>query len=180
MTAPRRSGAEQANIRGLAVLAVAVVIGLVFLIRLNGGLVGPAAAGKSTTTGTTTTLVTTSTPPSTVVTPNTGGADTSAGTPHTPSQVKVLVVNASLETGVGAKNKTTLATAGFNVTAVKNGPATATTTIYYLPGYQADAAAVKTAINVSTAQVVALPSTPIIPEASTNDVTVALGKDYKA
>jgi hypothetical protein len=182
MTAPRRSGADQATTRGLIVLALAVVLGLGLLARSN-TLIGAAGAGKSKPSSTTSTTAPPTTSPSTVVTANTGGgsgATTGGGTVHPPAQVKVLVVNASLESGVGSKNQTTLTGAGFDVVSVKNGPAIATTTIFYAPGYQADAAAVRSAIKVPTAQVVALPANPIVPAASTANVTVALGKDYKA
>jgi len=179
MTAPRRSGAEQATMRGIVVLVVAVIVGVALLAKIPNNLVGSAAAGTAkpkttTTTGSTTTTIT----QGTVSPVNTGG--TVVGAAHAPGEVKVLVVNAAGQVGVGNKNKELLTTAGFNVIDVKNGkPSIPKTIVYFTDGYQGDATAVKTAVNVPNAQVVQLPAAPIVPEATGANITVAFGEDYQ-
>src|SRR5690349_9040587 len=94
MTAPRRSGAEQATIRGAVVLLVAVVVGLGLLSKSN-GLVGDAGAGASKPTSTTATTTSTTAPPGTEAPINNGGGTTgTTATTHPAAQVKVVVVNA--------------------------------------------------------------------------------------
>jgi len=179
MTAPRRTGAEQATTRGLIVLFVAVVIGLALLAR-SPRLIDSAAASQSKPkTTTTTTASTTTSPQGTVVPANTGATGSGTGSVHPPSEIKVLVVNASGKTGVGSKNSTLLTTAHYNVSGIKNGrPLAATTTIYYTDGYQGDVAAVKTVIKVPAALSAILPATPIVPEATSANITVVFGQDY--
>ena len=178
MTAPGRSGAEQATIRGLIVLFVAVVIGIGLLSKAN-GLVGSTDSSTDKPKTTTTTTTASSTPQSTEVPVNTGNNTVPAGA-HTPADVKVAVVNSTSGVPkVGSKNGGLLTTAGFNVVAIKNGPAADATTVYFKAGFQADAEAVKNAVKVPTALVAAAPATPIVPEAKDADVTVVFGKDYK-
>ena len=176
MTAPRRSGADQAVMRGIIVIFVAVVIGLALLSKST-SLVGSTEAGSSKPT-TTSTTATPSTTPGTASPVNTG--ETPAEGVHAPAQVKIVVVNAAGKAGVGSKNKGILTTAGYNVVDVKDGrPIQATTTVYYTPGYQADAATVKAAIQVSAAKIALLPASPIVPEAANANITVVFGQDYQ-
>ena len=94
MTAPRRSGADQANARGIIVLLVAVVVGIALMNRADQILGSTETSGAKPETTTTTTVVdATSTPLSSVVTPNTG--NTAPVEAHVPADVRVLVVNAA-------------------------------------------------------------------------------------
>lgn len=178
MTAPGRSGTQQATIRGLIVLFVAVVVGIALLSRAD-SLVGSTKASNARPKSTTTRVISTTTPQSTKVPVNTGPVSAPAAT-HTPADVKVVVVNAAGgKAGVGKKNSALLTAAGFNVTAVKNGTTAAATTVFFAAGFQSDAAAVKTAIKVPTAKIAAAPATPILPETKAADVYVVFGQDYK-
>ena len=186
MTAPRRSGAEQATTRGLIVLFVAFVIGAALLAKSD-ALVGTAQAGKAKPATTTTTALS-STTQSTVSPINTGGS-TPSGSVHPTAEVHVVIVNASGKSGVGKKNQQTLATAKFNCTDadVKTGrPLQAATTVYYADGYQADAEAVKAALAVTDAKVAALPadaaaqtSAAIPAEGKAANVVVVFGQSYQ-
>lgn len=178
MTAPRRSGAEQANMRGLIVLVATVIIGFGLLAKSN-GLVGSASTRSNDSKSTTTSSPSTTTRQSTLIpTETTGGGVPSAA--HQPGDVKVLVVNAAGgQVGVAKKNGDLLTAAGFNVVDLKNSKSAPATIVYFKPGFQADAEKVKTAVKVASAQIVAAPATPIVPGAKDADVTVALGQDYK-
>lgn len=183
MTAPHRSGAEQATIRGAIVLFVAVVIGLGLLSKSN-GLVGRAEAGASKSTSTTTSTGptgSTTAPPSTEAPINNGGGSTGTTAAARPKgQVKVLVINAGEGLiGVGKTNGDLLATAGFVVAGINDAPTIATSVVYYADGYQADADAVKKAVKLTTAKTAKAPATPIVPAMSQANVTVVIGKDYK-
>lgn len=179
MTAPRRSGADQANFRGIIVLFVAVVVGIALLSRAD-QIVGSAEASGSRPAATTTTSApaSTSTPLSSVVTPNTG--NTTPVEAHVPADVRVLVVNASGgKAGVASKNGGLLTAAGYNVVDQKNGNAVDATTVYFVPGFQADAEAVKAAVKIPDAVVAPAPKAPLVPGAAAADVTVVFGRDYK-
>lgn len=179
MTAPRRSGAEQATVRGLIVLFVAVVIGIGLLSRSD-QILGSTNANSSRATTTTTVVAASSTtlPLGSTVPPNTG--DAVPGGANIPADVRVLVVNAAGGIpGVASKNGELLTTAGFNVVAEKNGNAIDTTTVYFASGFQADAEAVKAAVGVDNAVIAPAAADPLVPDAPEADVTVAFGRDYQ-
>ena len=178
MTAPRRSS-EQATIRGAIVVFIAVLIGVALLSRSDGGIFGSAEAGGAGPTSSTTTTASTTTEPTSTV-PNPGNGST-GGQPHTPSEVKVIVVNAAGGIiGIGKTNSDKIAAGGFAVLPVKNaGQDIDTTGLFYAAGFQADAAAVKTALGFGDVPVQKA-GDPIIPEAAEANVVVVLGKDYES
>ncbi len=179
MTAPRRSGAEQATMRGIIVLVVAVLIG-VGLLSKSDAIVGSAEASNGKPSGTTTTTAaggTTSLPPGTAAPVDTGDSSVVGARP--PAEVQVIVINAAGGiAGVGQANSDLLTAAGFNVFDIKNAAAAPTTTIYFAEGYQADAEAVKAALTTTAAVVAPNPAAPIIPEAADANVSVVIGQDY--
>ncbi|MBI2708956.1 MAG: LytR C-terminal domain-containing protein [Actinobacteria bacterium] len=175
MTAPPRRGVEQATIRGIVVLVVAVVIGVALLAKA--GKVGDTVeAGSSRSTSTTST--TAATLPPTTAPPASGGTGTQTTRPA--GQVKVIVVNASGQSGVAGTNTQKASSAGFGTLPATNAPAAAKTTVYFASGYAGDAAAVAKALGLTSAPTAAAPAQPIVPQAAQANVIVVLGADYKA
>ena len=89
------------------------------------------------------------------------------------------MLNAGGPGGSAATTRTTLAAAGFTTVPEGNSdPDVAASVVYYTPGFEADAAAVGTAIGISAAPQ-PLPATP--PQGVTAgevDVVVMLGPDF--
>ncbi|MEJ7582886.1 MAG: hypothetical protein WKF43_02135 [Acidimicrobiales bacterium] len=151
MTAPRPSGDRQATLRGVLVLAAAVVIGLALLSRASSsGLIGSAEAGGSKPTPSTSTSTTV--PQEPVVDPNTQGTDPVPPTTHVAAEVKVIVINATGgQAGVGTENDAKVKAGGFASLPVSNAAAAPVTTVYFADGYEGDANAVKLAVNLGGA-----------------------------
>jgi hypothetical protein len=185
MTAPtQRAGGLDANARGLAVLAVAVVVGLLLLLTTggDGGTTQVAAGGD----GSPTTIdisgiddtdadgeVTTTTPDQTT---------TSSSTPtdglRDPGEVKVLVLNGGGPTGTARTTSETIGEKGYVMQPPGNASANvASTTVYYADGYQAEAEAVAAVIGKAPSVVEEKPSTALGAGADSSNVVVVLGPD---
>ena len=172
MTAPEeRSGGFDANARGIAVLVVAVLIGMLLLWKAGdtGGST-PAAS-----TGTTTTIAAgsiTTTPDDTTTTTKAATGD------HQPADVDVLVLNGSGFAGVAKTNSDAIGEKGFNMLTPANAAAIrAETIVYYADGYQSDAEAVASALGLESSVVDAMPSTSPGPGADAANVVVVLGQN---
>lgn len=188
MTAPtQRAGGLDANARGLAVLAVAVVVGLLLLLTTggDGGTTEVATGGGDG--GATTTIdisgidsepdgeVTTTTPDQTTTSSSTPGDGL-----RDPGEVKVLVLNGGGIGGVARSTSETIGEKGYVMqppTNSANSPSQATTVVYYADGYQAEAEAVAAVIGKAPSVVEAMPSTSPGPGADSANVVVVLGKD---
>lgn len=175
MTAPeaRPSGADS-NIRGLLVLAAAVVIGALLLYTWgdDGSSTVDAGKGETTTTIDTSDLGTTTTAADSVTTTTTGGAE------HTPSEVSVLVLNGSGQTGVAASTSTTIGEGGYTMLPASNAPANIdSTTIYYADGYESDAIAVAQILGKGPDAVKPLTEASLGGAEGDADVVVVLGAD---
>jgi hypothetical protein len=120
--------------RGLALILVAVVLGVVLLRSTDHT---PSLAATSTPRKATTT--TTSTPAST----GSSTSTTTATTGHDPSKVAILVANGSGKTGAAAKVAQGLAASNYVLKPSTNTktPASASV-VYYTAGYDADAKAI--------------------------------------
>jgi hypothetical protein len=180
MTAPRRPG-EQATIRGLIVVFVAVLVGVALLSRSDGGIFGSAEAGSAGPTTTTTSTTASSTTPSSKV-PTSADPAGEGAQPHDPAEVKVIVVNAAGGiVGIGQSNTDQIAAAGFQVLDVKNAEqAVDATGLFFRQGFEADATAVKQALGFGEVPIQPAPDPPLIPEAAEANVVVVLGQDYEA
>lgn len=156
--------------RGVALLAVALLIGIVLLnatdaeppgTRLTTGPSGgeDAAPGpdKGRTAAPTTTASTTTLP----------------GRP--PPEVKVIVANAAGVQGAAGRASDILKPAGYNVLAPTN--TKGETAVYFVPGYEREAAAVATALGFPGASVKPLPTPPPIPDTKEANVVVIIGPD---
>jgi LytR cell envelope-related transcriptional attenuator len=156
---PGRHAAEDGSFRrsaGVAVgraavlLLVAVVLGIFLLNKVD---------DEGGTTVSQTSDVTE--PVEDVVTPTTLPApSTTVRTAKDPATVKVLAVNGTTTTGIGARTKEVMLAAKYNTltpTDAKTKPAK-TTTFYYKPGLDADAAAVAALFQMPPSQTKPLPA----------------------
>jgi len=144
VTAPR-SGADPASVRGVAVLAVAVVLG--FLLLGGSDELNVSTTSQSGTEGTTTTstLVVNPGQAPTTTLPPTGQAA------RPPAEVKVVVLNGSggVAKGVAGTSTATLKGLGFQTADPANAVPVDKTVVYFAEGFEPDAQAVKTALKSS-------------------------------
>lgn len=176
--ARRRPAEPTANpARGAALVVVAVVIGLFLLrngldtseaITSNGGD-KPATDASDSTDGTATDE-------------GTDGTTSTTLSSRPPAEVPTIVLNGTIIDGTARKYSDVLAAAGYKLTnpaganddADGDAPATA---IYFAPGFEAEAAAVATAIGApATVIPAALPTPPPGPIADAS-VVVVIGTD---
>lgn len=161
--------------RGVALLAVALLIGVLLLNKTDERPPGSdVAAGPGPASGTgagsgddgdgrrsTTTTSTTTTAPA-----------------RQPKDVKVVVANGSDVKGAAGRASDQLKTAGYNVLAPTNvSPTVATSTAYYTPGYERETIVVAAALGMPQSVVKLLPSPPPF-DGKTANVLVVLGADH--
>lgn len=172
MTAPEaRTGGPESNARGLMVLAAALVVG--FLLLANWG---NDSSSKTSATDNSSAPVTTGDLSVSTTAPK--STTTTSGSDHAPSEVSVIVLNGSGQSGAAATNSTTIGDAGYTMQTPGNAPATTTTTtVYYKDGYQADAIAVAGLLGRSTDVVKPLSDASLGGAEGDADVVVVLGSD---
>ncbi len=174
MTAPEaRPGGLDSNIRGLLVLGVAVVVGVLLLASW-----GDDGGSKEQTNGSS---------PSTTV--DTGGLGSTTAAPdqstttvpasdHSPSEVSVIVLNGSGQAGAAATNSDTVGAAGYTMLTPGNAPANIdSTTLYYADGYESDAIAVAQLLGKGTDAVKPLSDASLGGAEGDADLAVILGAD---
>lgn len=175
-----------AGARGLLLLAVALLIGVVLLNATDADPPGTTITaegdsdsgdgGADTDSGGTD--------------DETGGdagaaATTTAPTPPTtlparaPAEVKVIVANASDVRGAAGGGRTALVNAKYNVLAPANAAAVATSSVFFVPGYDRDAAAVAAAMQLPATLVKPMPA-PLPFDTKGAHVAVVLGADHAA
>ena len=143
-----------AAMRGFALIAVAVVVGFVLLSSGLDDDGSAVSAGDRTTTTTATTVE------DGEGTTGSTTATTSA-VPKPPNEVRVLVANASGVQGAAGTLNEQLKAKGYIGLDPKNAAGNvATTIVYFVEGFQREAAAVATAIGTDPATVQALPNPP--------------------
>ena len=168
-----RGGASGGNaaFRGALLIAAAVILGAVLLAQ------GFSDSGKPTTSsGPTTTVRHSSTPPS-----STPASITQA---HDPAQVKVLVLNGSGKSGVAKTVADTLKAANYTTLDPGNakGGTVTQSIVYFVPGYDVDAANVATKLGLPPTAVQAMPS-PVpasVGDPKDANVVVVVGTDAPA
>jgi hypothetical protein len=162
----RRSEPTGNPARGAALIVVAIVVGLVLL--RNGIDTGEVVASNGGTSKTTTTTV------------KGGGTTTTTVALKPPAEVKVLVANGSTVNGAAKRVADALKAKGYTTlppASVPKGKEVATTTVYFQPGFQREAAAVAAALGAPPLPAVApMPATPPVAP-STCNVLVILGPD---
>jgi hypothetical protein len=155
--------------RGVVLLAVALLLGIVLLNATDeqppGANVaaGPASSGGSATGNkpTTTTAAPTTTLPA-----------------KQPKDVKAIVANASDTKGAASRASDQLKAAGYNVLAPANSTPRGDSAVYYAPGFDREAAAVATALGFPATAVKPLPTPSPVPDLKTANVLVVLGSDH--
>jgi hypothetical protein len=165
-----------AGVRGLALLALALLIGIVLLNATDADPPGTTVStggdsdvasgegGDSDAAGQGTADTTTTAPTTTVPA-------------RAPRDVKVIVANASDVKGAAGNAKKALDPIGFNVLAPANAVATPTSSVFFAAGYERDAAAVASALALPGETVKALPA-PAPFDIKGANVAVVLGADH--
>lgn len=155
--------------RGAALLAVAVVLGIVLLNATDDGG-GQVTAGPSVTADTKGRGTTSTVPTST----------TTTLPARPPAEVKVLTVNGTDVKGAAGKARDILRTGGYNVLAPVTGTPGPATTVYYAPTFDREAGAVAQALALPPGGVQPLPTPPPIADVRGTDVLVVVGPDLAA
>lgn len=165
-----------AGVRGLALLAVAVLIGIVFLnatdadppgttISANGDSDTPSGDGGASDAAGEGTVDSTTIPPTTTV------------PAHAPKDVKVIVANASAVKGAAGNAKKVLDPLGFNMLSPANAAPVAESSVFYTAGYERDAAALAAALGLPGTTVKAIP-TPLPYDTKGANVAIVIGADH--
>jgi LytR cell envelope-related transcriptional attenuator len=163
--------ASGAIARGAALVAVAVLIGVLLLARgLDSGELVTASGddGGEETEGT-----------SPGGTASSTTATTAPTTARPASEVRVLVANGSGIPGVAGQRTETLATAGYATLEPANAAPTPNTQVLFVEGFQAEAAAVATALGFPATVAQPLPDPPPVDPLDAN-VVVVLGQDTES
>lgn len=151
--------------RGVALLAVALVIGIVLLNATSNDPPGTVVSATSTTK--------TTSKPSAVTT--TTAAPTTTVPAHNPKDVKVLVANGSGTSGVAGNASTPLKTAGFNVLAPANADKVQESSVYFVAGYEKDAADIATALALPATAAKAMPNPAPVKSDANPQIIVVVG-----
>lgn len=167
-TPPNRTS-DPAVTRGVIVLIVAALIGIILLAGSGSFTAKNASTKKATTTisnsGSVTTTATTTTPP--------------APTTHPPAEVKVLVLNGTggqLATA-GADNTKKLTPAGYATLPPNDAATAAQSHVYFTVGYELDARAIAKVLGLPDTSVAAMPTPlPSLDSAPAN-VVALIGAD---
>ena len=157
--------------RGAAIIAVALVIGIIFL---NAADDPPATvvAGEST--------------PTTEAPESTGDATTTTSAPATtvalraPKDVKVLATNGTKTKGVAGKVTDTLRRLGYNVLAPTDVPASNESIVYVTAGYEREGAELARVLALSPSAVKPLVSPAPISDLRGANLLVIVGPDLAA
>ncbi len=177
------------NAIGLAVALLAMALGLVFGARslfntVNGGLVekteDPAkieaqaaedaaaeAEANGEGAGTETTVVTEPEPTETTE---------AVAVVRPPGEVTIIVGNGARKSGVAGAGTDLLTQAGYKALSPKNAPTVANSVVYYLEGYEADAAQVARLALMGETAIAPMPADPGI-EIGDAQLVVILGQD---
>jgi LytR cell envelope-related transcriptional attenuator len=173
---PLGRGADNANFRGIALVIVAAALGIFLIAKSFDTSSGTSVTtGSTTTTATTVAGVTTSSGTGTT----TPGATNPQTTTANPGAVKVLVLNAAGVNGAAGRLRDTLKGLGYTASAATAAKQVATTVVYYVDGFKADATNVAAALTLGADAVILMPAPPPV-DAKTlgdNTVVVLLGRD---
>ncbi len=177
VTSPQRARRSlDPSVRGVLVLAVVVVLGLLLLAKA-----APSSSTVATRDRSGTSASSTSRPQDTATTKPATTTPTTTGVTHPAAQVKVLVMNGTagkipMAAGLnGAKIKAK----GYDTLPPANAVGRPVSAIYFAPGYQGDATDVGKVLGLSVAPV-PVPTPSPAPNASQANVIVVLGQDAPA
>jgi hypothetical protein len=162
-----RSAGTQ-TLRGAALLGVALVIGIVLLRT--------APSESTTTVHSPSTTRTTARP---AISGLTTPAPTTTAAPRSPSQVSVLVANGTNVNGAAGRIKSQLLQDGYNTVGTSNATTSSATTtaVYFVPGYQAEAALLAGALGLQPSAAQAMPSPSPVTDTKGANIVVVVGSD---
>jgi hypothetical protein len=162
-TGPARGGSP---VRGVVLVAVAVVLGFFVLRAIDDTGSGTPVAGSDPTGSETTAGGDTTEAPGTTAPPA-----------RAPAEVIVIVANASGVQGAAAEQTEAIQGGGYQVAAAANAPdAVEATQVMPVPGFEAEAAVLAADIGAAEGAVVPLPDPPPVDLAGAN-ILVLLGPD---
>lgn len=176
MTAPEaRPGGLDSNVRGLLVLGVAIVVGALLLWSWGDDGTSKVETGGADTS---TTVDTSDLGTTTTAAEDSGTTTTAPATENTPSEVSVIVLNGSGQTGAAGTNSSTVGEAGFTMLTPGNAPANIdSTTVYYADGFEGDAIIVAQLLGKGTDSVKPIAEGSLGGAEGDADVVVVLGAD---
>ncbi len=183
----------ESTVKAAVVIAIAVLIGAIFLFRGFDEEDGLVAAGSTTTTTTTTsagasesttTTVDRDAPP-TVTTPEESTTPTSPdATTVAPADLPVIVANGSGTTGVAGQFADELTTGGYQVVGTANAATTSTSVVYHAADRRPEAVALAELLGLDETAVQEMPSpVPISSQDLSDDdiasaaIVVVIGSD---
>jgi hypothetical protein len=156
--------------RAIALIAVAVLLGLFLLHRSgpSGGGAGPALASATSTTQVTT--------PSTA--PGTSSSTSTSVATKSPQNVKVLVVNGSNINGLAGRLRTRLTSQAYAIVGTGNATQAATTSkVFYQPGFASEAAALAQFLKLAPSAAQPMPNPLPVKDLAGANVVVDAGPD---
>jgi hypothetical protein len=161
-TGPARGGSP---VRGVVLVAVAVVLGFFVLRAIDDTGSGTPVAGSDPASSETTAGGDTTEAPATTA------------APRAPAEVIVIVANASGVQGAAAEQTEAIQGGGYQVAPAANAPeAVEATQVMPVPGFEAEAAVLAADIGAAEGAVVPLPDPPPVDLAGAN-ILVLLGPD---
>jgi hypothetical protein len=152
--------------RGLVLLAVAVLLGLFLLNRVD------EPAGDGVTAGNAETTTTTAEEPDDTAT------TTTTAPMRAPKDVRVLTANGTSVRGAAGRVKDRLMGHGYNTLAATDASTKpANTAVYYTTGFEREAAAVAQFLGLAMQAVQPMPATPPVADLKNANVLVMVGAD---
>jgi hypothetical protein len=152
--------------RGAALIALAVIIGIVLLQVIDDGTSGPIGDGGNVSTGNTT---------GTTAPATDGSSSTSSTTATTPvkqpAEVNVLVLNGSGRAGAATTQSRSLKAAGYQTGTPADAPARKGNIVYFKAGFDRECTTVSTLVG-GAAKVEAIPSPPPTGSENANCVVI--------
>ena len=154
--------------RGIPLVALAFLIGLALLNRVDSTEPGDQVGASSSDTTSTTAA-------GPAVEPE---VTTTTAAPRAPREVRVLTANGTDVRGAGGRIKDRLMAAGYNTLAATDTKAKATeSAVYFAAGYEREAAKVAEALGLAPTTVKAMPAPPPVADLKAANVLVVVGPD---
>lgn len=154
--------------RGIPLVALAFLIGLALLNRVDSTEPGDEVDASSSDTTSTTAA-------GPAVAPE---VTTTTAAPRAPREVRVLTANGTDVKGAGGRIKDRLMAAGYNTLAATDTRAKATeSTVYFAAGYEREAAKVAEALGLAPTTVKAMPTPAPVADLKAANVLVVVGPD---
>ncbi|MBA3267192.1 MAG: LytR C-terminal domain-containing protein [Acidimicrobiia bacterium] len=149
--------------RGVILLVVALILGVIILNKTDAGGSGPSVEADSP-----------------VTTEAKSGSATTSSTraPRQPAEIKVLAANGSGVAGLGSRTGDRLTAAGYNSLAPTNTDTeVATSVVAFTPGFDLEAFYVALALGLPPTSVQTLEGNTSVPDTKGADIVVLVGPD---